>query len=203
MLMDLQLGLKTAESYYNEFNQRYETNNHIYIPDLVGYADGRIVFQVDNDKVEFNPYTESWKLNHESILLSDILDKISEETPIFWACFRRCVGSENTNFDFDRLINIVPEYKSEKKEKVWSYESLEENAGYCIKPLESLLGKLTYTHTIDGYHLFNTEKYGKVRISIEDYRVQGKDYKSVFMEDSEKFPKTWKLVHDTFSWRTV
>lgn len=74
------------EMYYNNCQNRYE-RKHIYIPDLVGYADGRLSIQVDNDNIEYFPDANVWRLNKSKVFgVYEIFDKLElgDEEPLFW-----------------------------------------------------------------------------------------------------------------------
>lgn len=195
--------------YYNNCQNRYE-KNHIYIPDLVGYADGRISIQVDNDKVEYFPDADVWRFNKSKVFgVYEIFDKLElgDEEPLFWACIKSSVGSERCHFNWSELLCQSFEFDSPEDSDPFAvhFEDISKRSS-CKKfedALSTLLGELVYTGSDKFSHIYKTEKYGAVRISKET-NIIGK--RTLVLDEREKFPKTEDYLcdHPLFNvWHTM
>lgn len=187
------------EMYYNN-SQNYYERNHIYIPDLVGYADGRLSIQVDNDNVEYFPDANVWKLNKVRVFgIFEIFDtlEIKDEEPLFWACLKRSVGSERCNFNWSELLcqsfDFCLSDESDHYEVHFEDVSKRPSCKKFEDALSSILGELVYTGSDKFYDIYRTEKYGVVRISKET-NIIGK--RTLILDEGEKFPKTKDYLSD-------
>lgn len=187
------------EMYYNSCQNYYE-RNHIYIPDLVGYADGRLSIQVDNDNVEYFPDADVWRLNKVRVFgifeIFDTLD-IKDEEPLFWACLKRSVGSERCHFNWSELLCQSFDFCLSEESDPYEvhFEDVSKRTA-CKKfedALSSILGELVYTGSDKFYDIYRTEKYGVVRISKET-NIIGK--RTLILDEGEKFPKTKDFLSD-------
>lgn len=184
------------EMYYNNCQNRYE-KNHIYIPDLVGYADGRISIQVDNDNVEYFPDVNVWRFNKSKVFgVYEIFDKLElgEEEPLFWACLKRSVGSERCNFNWSELLcqSLDFDFSDESFDNSTFYleESDRPSCKRYEEALKPLIGEVIYTGTDRKNHVYKSEKYGVIKMSKEiNY---GK--RTLVFEEGDKFPKTVELL---------
>lgn len=187
------------EMYYNNCQNYYE-RNHIYIPDNVGYADGRISIQVDNDNVEYFPDANVWKLNKERVFgifeIFDTLD-IKDEEPLFWACLKRSVGSERCHFNWSELLcqsfDFCLSEESDPYEVHFEDVSKRTSCKKFEDALSSILGELVYTGSDKFYDIYRTEKYGVVRISKET-NIIGK--RTLILDEGDKFPRTKDYLSD-------
>lgn len=187
------------EMYFNNCQNYYE-RNHIFIPDFVGYADGRLSIQVDNDNIEYFPDANVWKLNKERVSgVYEIFDKLElgDEEPLFWACLKRSVGSERCNFNWSEpLCQSFDFCLSDESDPYEVYFEDISKRPSCKKfedALSSILGELVYTGSNKFYDIYRTEKYGVVRISKET-NIIGK--RTLILDEGEKFPKTKDYLSD-------
>lgn len=187
------------EMYFNKCQNYYE-RNHIYIPDFVGYADGRLSIQVDNDNVEYFPDISIWKLNKVRVFgVYEIFDKLelSDEEPLFWACLKRSVGSERCNFNWSELLcqsfDFCLSEESDPYEVHFEDVSKRISCKKFVDALNPLLGELVYTGSDKFYDIYRTEKYGVVRISKET-NIIGK--RTLILDEGGKFPRTKDYLSD-------
>lgn len=187
------------ELYYSQ-NQNHYKRNHIYLPDSVGWADGRVSIQVDNDKVEYFPDANVWRLNKSKVFgtyeIFDTLD-IKDEEPLFWACLKRSVGSERCNFNWSELLCQSFDFCLSEESDPYEvhFEDISKRPS-CKKfedALNPLLGELVYTGSDKFYDIYRTEKYGVIRISKET-NIIGK--RTLILDEGEKFPKTKDYLSD-------
>lgn len=192
-LTDIVYGLKTAQDYYNSCCQGYKVDNHYFIPDNVGWADGRVCMQIDNDKISYFPDIYMWKLNNVACKLHDILRIVKGYEIIFWTCLKSSVGSENLNFDWESLLTPFHNYSDTHKVKYTDerYVFEEPVIKADLKFLQSIVGELDYLYNIDSVYVFNSSKYGKFFIKFTTY------YDNCVELDMEKktcFPKTYDYL---------
>lgn len=187
------------EMYFNNCQNYYE-RNHIYIPDFVGYADGRLSIQVDNDNVEYFPDANVWELNKVRVFgVYEIFDKLelSDEEPLFWACLKRSVGSERCHFNWSELLcqsfDFCLSEESDPYEVHFEDVSKRTSCKKFVDALSSILGELVYTGSDKFYDIYRTEKYGVVRISKET-NIIGK--RTLILDEGEKFPRTKDYLSD-------
>lgn len=183
------------EMYYNSCQKYYE-KNHIYIPDDVGYADGRISIQVVNDNVEYFPDDNVWRLNKTRVFgVYEIFDKLElgDEEPLFWACLKRSVGSERCHFNWPELLcpsfdfDFSDNSDSEDPNEIHFEDiSMRSSCKEYEDALKPLIGEITCVGSNRDYHIYTSKKYGTIKMSKRVNWVK----RSLVFEESDRFPKT-------------
>lgn len=199
--INLIYGLNSFEDFYNPCNQQYESADHVYTPDHIGWSDGRISLKIDEDTLQYFPYQEIWKINNSKVLLRDYLEtkniKGSEEA-LFWRALQDSVNSESIDLDFDFIINRLLLIEGSKKEKK-RVEKLEEDILYemkdVLKELSPIIGNLTYDHTevwkwcylcdSTTVYSFYSKKYGYIKLTASS-TISGRHGISM----DTRYPKT-------------
>lgn len=197
--INLIYGLMSFEDFYN-CKQQYESADHTYTPDHVGWSDGRVAIKIDEDDLQYFPDMEIWKVNNSKTLLRDYLEtkniKGSEEA-LFWKALEDSVNSESLDVDFEFIINRLLLKEGSKKENERRKNIEEDAMNYHKERLAALLpliGELKYDHSEiwifdQNIDVFYSRKYGYI------FMTQKTNFFGEFgISFDTRFIKTWEYV---------
>lgn len=174
--INLIYGISSFEDFYNPCKRQYESADHTYTPDHIGWADGRVSLIIDEDTLQYFPDMELWKVNNSKTLLRDYLEtkniKGSEEA-LFWKALEDSVGSDAIDIDFNFIIDRLLLRESSKKENERRKNIEEDAMNYHKSRLEALLpliGEVMYDHSEiwifdQDIDVFYSRKYGYIYMS--------------------------------------
>lgn len=200
--INLRYGLNTFEDFYNKCRNQYESAEHTYAPDYIGWQDGRVALKVDDDTLHYFPDMEVWRINNSKAILQDYLNSKNikgAEEALFWRALEDSVNSESIDLDFDFIINrlVAPR---KKEEALPSEENILSEMESILKDLSPIIGNLKYDHTelksVSSFseitiYVFHSKKYGDIRIT------KGTNFfgdHGLHMDN--RYPKTWKYIID-------
>lgn len=198
--INLIYGLSSFEDFYNPCKQQYESADHVYTPDHIGWSDGRVSLKIDEDTLQYFPDMEIWKINNSKTLLRDYLEtkniKGSEEA-LFWKALEDSVGSDAIDLDFDFIINRLLLREGSKKENERRNNIEEDAMNYhkdSLKVLLPLIGELKYDHSEvwifdQDVDVFYSRKYGYI------YITRNTNFFGEFgLNLDKRFSKTWEYI---------
>lgn len=198
--INLIYGLNSFEDFYNPYKQQYESADHVYTPDYIGWQDGRVSLKIDEDTLQYFPDMEIWKINNSKTLLRDYLEtkniKGSEEA-LFWKALEDSEGSDAIDLDFSFIINKLLLRESSKKENERRNNIEEDAMNYHkdrLKALLPLIGEVKYDHSEvwifnQDIDVFYSRKYGYI------YITRNTNFFGEFgLNLDKRFSKTWEYI---------
>lgn len=201
--INLRFGLKSFSDFYNTCKNQYESDSHVYVPDYIGYQDGRISIKIDEDELQYFPIKEVWEVNHARVILSDYLMSKNiqgTEEALFWRALQDSVNSEALDINFESIIDRLLFIKKKEEYTLSTEAEILQLMKKNLELLRPLIGELKYDHTKvasfgrDSHEIFvfHSKKYGYVEIS------KGTNFFGEYgITFDRRYPKTWEHVLKT------
>ena len=198
--INLRFGIMDVKDFFNPCKHQYESSQHVYAPDYIGWSDGRIAIKIDEDDLHYFPTEEVWRVNGKKISFSNYLESQNikgTEEALFWKSLQDSVNSESLDLDFEFIINRLLLKEGSKKENERRKNIEDEATEYHKDRLAALLpliGELKYDHSEiwvfdQDVDVFYSRKYGYI------FMTRKTNFFGEFgISLDTRFIKTWEYI---------